>query len=102
MKRLTALIIAIFVLCSVAPVFGDDVTQAASGTAGSTPRPESVFQDMSDGLSDLAAQLEGEKKPLTGTFQRSSDYIEASSTNAKLLSLRGQPDELKKRRGTKY
>ena len=89
MKKLIVLIL-ILLISGTITVFADQGTKE-------TPE-KSIFQELSDGLSEFG-KFEGEKKPFSAIFQRSSDYIEETSPVAKQKSLREDEEELKKRRG---
>jgi len=68
-------------------------------------KPIGVFQNASDGLSGVISWIKGEKSPqypaAIGLAQDLSDQISAleASPVMKAQTLRGQPDELARRRG---
>ena len=92
MKKAVSVLMTMLFLAGIIPAFA----------GGAETQKESVFQQMSDSISGFAKTEQSgaaEKKSLTKVFQKSSDYIKESSPKAKELSLRGNKDEIARRRG---
>ena len=77
------------------------VNALAGGASSSQPSKESIFQTWADGINKMGAEsTAGDKKSATCLFQKSYDQIEKTAPE-KSDSLRGNPDELARRRGTR-
>ena len=75
------------------------VNALAGGTGSNQTGNESIFQTWADGINKMGSEATaGEKKSATCLFQKSYDQIEKTAPE-KADSLRGNPDELARRRG---
>jgi len=91
-RKLVAIALLVLFVMSTFTAF------AAVNTKTETPQ-KSIFQETSDNITAFFKPRPGGKKPLTNIFQESYSEIDKSSPDAKQLSLRDNPEELKKRRG---
>ena len=93
-RRVVILVLVAIFMASGMPAFSDAGTDSTS--------EKSVFQKVSDDISEIGEKTPGQKEtPLAERFQDSYDYIVESSPKAKALSLRGNEREIKRRRGQK-
>jgi len=93
-KRLIAITIVILLGLGSASSFaggGAEETQVQT--------QKSMFQLLADGIS--GKDQSGQNINTTALFQRSSDYIQSTFPDQKPKSLRGNPDELARRRGAR-
>ena len=91
-KRLFVVILSVLFVLGAAPSFA-----GGGGEGAQAPAQKTVFQLFADGIS--GTDISGQKTNATGLFQKSSDYIQRTFPDQKPKSLRGNPDEIARRRG---
>ena len=96
MKKVIFALICLIFIASAGDVFAETDTKTSSA------QPQgSVFQQASDTISGIERPESINKDTIPKTFQKSHDYIVKSSPKARQLSLRGNTEEIKRRRGSK-
>ena len=89
-KKLLVLEIAVLLVSSAIPCLADE---------GQIQKQKTVFQLFADGFSGFGESKSVAKEDLTLLFQKSHDYIRETFPNQRPKSLRGNPDEIARRRG---
>lgn len=92
-KKLVALMVALMFIAGASSAF------AAGGKGACVQK---AFQYLADGLTGFIVDTSGEsrlKEDLPRSFQLSHDYILESSPKARTQNLRGNKEELARRRG---